>query len=746
MQGKGKRQSAAADRVHINNRLHCMLCVIPLWGLDNPALVQRTKTMYELASRCIRLFDRGVPAAPRRRFGSDVRWLTHFDPNRPIRRNVVAAPLARNRTVVTAALPLIMFLLGLGGCTSGTPGTDPPSSVAPAITTQPSNHAVTAGQTATFTVVATGTAPLSYQWQKNGTNITGATSAIYTTPATTTADSGSTFRVIVSNSAGSVTSNTATLTVNPAPLPSTVSVLTYHNDNARTGLNPNETILTTLNVNSATFGNIGTMPVDGLVDAEPLYVGNLTVGGKARNVVFVATEHDSVYAFDADTFSQLWHTRVLGTGESPSDDRGCVQIRPEIGITSTPVIDLNQGPNGTIFVVAMSKNGSSYFHRLHALDLTTGAEIGTPTTIQATFPGSGANSSNGQVAFDPKQYKERAALLLLNGVIYTTWASHCDFDPYTGWIMGYSESTLTQTSVLNVTPNGSRGAIWMSGGGPAADLSGNIYLLDANGTFDTNLDANDFPVSGDYGNAFLKLATGGAPPLKVADYFNMHDTVDQSNADWDFGSGGAVVLVDMSDGNGTTWHLAVGAGKDSRIYVVNRDSMGKFNATTDQVYQEVTNAFSCVAGATECVFSTPAFFNNTLYYGAVGDTLKALPFRNAKLVTPASSHSPATFGYPGTTPSISANGTSNGIVWAIEGCSSPSSCTGTLHAYDATDLSKELFNSNQNQPSGPSNQFSTNADCKFVTPVIANGKVYVGTGVNNSGTASGAVVVFGLLP
>ena len=592
------------------------------------------------------------------------------------------------------------------------------------------------GQTATFTVVAAGTPPLSYQWQKGTTNITGATSASYTTPATQQSDSGSTFRVVVTNSAGSITSNSATLTVNTGPPPSTVKVLTYHNDSSRTGLNPNETILNTANVNSTKFGKIGTILVDGLVDAEPLYVGSLNVGGAVRNVLFVATEHDSVYAFDADTFGQLWKKSVLGAGESPSDSRSCSQVTPEIGITSTPVIDLSAGPNGTIFVVAMSKSSSSYFHRLHALDLTTGSEIGTPTTIQATFPGTATGSSGGLVSFDPKQYKERAALLLLNGVIYTTWASHCDRPNYTGWVIGYNESTRQQVT-LNITPNGTtqgglEGGIWMAGGGPAADSSGNFYFLVGNGTFDTTLDANNFPINGDYGNAFLKLSTGGSPPLQVADYFTMHDTVSQSNADWDFGSGGAMLLMDVKDSNNVTRHLAVGAGKDSHIYVVDRDNMGKFNPTTNNVYQEVTNAFSCTPNFDECVFSTPAFFNNTLFYGAARDALKAFPFQNARLVTPASTQSANSFGYPGTTPSISANGTSNGIVWAMENGIS----TGTLHAYDATNLANELYNSNQ--ASGGRDQFSTNRNCKFVTPMIANGKVYVGT-------ATG-VVVFGLLP
>jgi len=504
---------------------------------------------------------------------------------------------------------------------------------------------------------------------------------------------------------------------------SVVNVLTVHNDIARTGQNLNETILTTSNVNSAGFGKLGTLSVDGLVDAEPLYVSTLTVAGSAHNVVFVVTEHDSAYAFDADTFSQLWKVSLLGSNETTSDNRGCTQVTPEIGITSTPVIDLSAGTHGAIFAVAMSKDsGGNYHQRLHALDITTGAELtGSPVTIQASFPGTGRNSSNGNVIFDPAQYKERAGLLLLNQEIYTSWASHCDDEPYTGWLIGYNESTLQQASVLNVTPNGAEGAIWMSGAGLAADTVGNIYFLDANGTFDDALDINSFPADGDFGNAFLKVSTGGNT-LTVADYFTMFNTDAESSADEDLGSGGAVVLPDLQDGAGNTWHLAVGAGKDQHIYVVNRDSMGKFNTTTDSaIYQEIDG------GLSGGVYSMPAYFNNTVYFGAVGDSLKAFSIANAKLGSSAASKSATSFGYPGASPSISANGTTNGIVWAVQNGS-----TGVLHAYDATNLATELYNSNQ----APNNrdQFSDN---KFITPMIANGKVYVGT--------PNSVVVFGLL-
>ena len=594
---------------------------------------------------------------------------------------------------------------------------------APLITQQPTNQTVTAGQTATFSVTATGTAPLSYQWQKGGSAITGATMATYTSAATTTSETGSQFSVVVSNAIGSKTSNSATLTVNPATT-ATTDVLTYHNDVGRTGQNLAETTLTTSNVTSAKFGKLGFYSVDGLVDAEPLYASNLAVPGNGtHNVLLVATEHDSVYAFDADSGATIWQFSVLGSGETTSDDRGCGQVTPEIGVTSTPVIDRTQGPNGAVYVVAMSKDGSGNYHqRMHALDLALGTELfGGPTEIQATYPGTGDSSNGTSVVFDPGNYKERAALLLLNGVIYTGWASHCDARPYTGWIMGYSETTLAQTSVLNVTPNGNEGAIWMAGAGLAADSSGNIYFLDANGDFDTNLNAGGFPSDGDYGNAFMKLSTSGGQ-LAVADYFEMDNGVAESNSDTDLGSGGAMVLPDLSDGSGNTWHLAVGAGKDGNLYVVNRDSMGKFSSSNNNIYQELSG------GLPGGVWAMPAYFNNTVYYGSVGNQIQAFTITNATLSTSATSQTANSFGYPGATPSVSANGTSNGIVWAVEN-NSPA----VLHAYNAANLN-ELYNSNQ--ASGGRDQFGSGN--KYITPMIVNGKVFVGT--------PNGVAVFGLLP
>jgi hypothetical protein len=568
-----------------------------------------------------------------------------------------------------------------------------------------------------------GTTPFSYQWQNGATAITGATSSSYTTPATTTADSGSQYSVVVSNAIATVTSNAATLTVNAA-VAATTDVLTYHNDIARTGQNLTESTLTTSNVNSSTFGKLGFYAVDGLVDAEPLYASNLAVPNNGtHNVLIAATEHDSVYAFDADSGASLWQVTMLKTGETTSDDRGCGQVTPEIGVTSTPVIDRTSGPNGAVYVVAMSKDASGDYHqRLHALDLALGTELfGGPTEVQATYPGTGDNSSNGKVVFDPGQYEERSALLLLNGVIYTGWTSHCDARPYTGWIMGYSESTLAQTTVLNVTPNGNEGSIWMAGAGLAADTSGNIYFLDANGVFDTTLNSGGFPSQGDYGNAFMKLSTSGNQ-LAVADYFEMDNGPAESDSDTDLGSGGTIVLPDLIDGSGNTWHLAVGAGKDSNLYLVNRDSMGKFSPNNNNIYQELSGA---LPGG---VFAMPAYFNNTIYYGSVGSPIQAFTITNAKLSTSATAQTANTFGYPGATPSISANGSSSGIVWAVENTS-----PAVLHAYNATNLS-EIYNSNQ--ASNGRDQFGNGN--KFITPTIVNGKVFVGTPTG--------VAVFGLLP
>lgn len=489
-----------------------------------------------------------------------------------------------------------------------------------------------------------------------------------------------------------------------------VDITTWHDDVARDGLNPNETTLTPQNVNSSQFGLIRMLPADGKVDGQPLLLSGVTIGGAQHNVVYVVTENDSVYAYDADTGAQLWKTSVLGAGETPSGDFGCGQITPQIGITSTPVIDRSAGANGTIFVVGMTLDSSGNYHqRLHALDATTGAEqAGSPAEIKATYPGTGQNSSGGNVVFDPKQYAERAALLLLNGNIYMGWTSHCDGLPYTGWLMAYSETTLQQTAVLNLTPNGSQGSIWMAGAGPAADSSGNIYFLDANGTFDTTLNASGMPSSSDLGNAFLKVSTANGG-LAVADYFEEYNGVSLSANDLDLGSGGMLVLPNMQDGSGNTVQLAIGAGKDGKIFLVNRDSMGKFNANSNAVYQEVD-------GAIQGSWSKPAYFNGTVYYGGWGDDVMAFPITSGKLATAPTAKTANSFPYPGPSPVVSANGTSNGIVWVVANTN-----PAVLYAYNAATLS-ELYDSSQ---AGTRDQFG-NGD-KFISPLVVNGKAFVGT-------------------
>jgi len=588
---------------------------------------------------------------------------------------------------------------------------------APAVTMQPADQSVTVGQTATFAVTATGTSPLTYQWQEGGMAIAGSTASSYTTPAATLADSGGKFSVVISNSAGSTASNSATLTVLAAA--AGTDVTTYKYDLSRSGLNPTESTLTLANVAAASFGLLRSLSVDGRVDAQPLYLSQFSIAGAAHNVVFAATEHDSVYAFDADSGAMLWHVSLLPAGESTSGAQGCNQITPEIGITSTPVIDRGAGAHGAIYVVAMSIDAKSNYHqRLHALDLTSGAELlGGPTEIAAQYPTSGGSNS-----FNPGQHAERAALLLANGTIYTSWTSHCDGQPYSGWIIAFAENSLAVSGVLNVAANSSAGpAIWMSGGGPAADAAGNIYLLTANGAFETTMDANGFPSLKDYGNSFLKIS-GAAAGLNVLDYFAMSNEVAESNADEDLGSGGEMLLPDLTDAGNTVRHLVIGAGKDGNIYVVDRDSMGKFSPAGNNIFQMLNGV---LPGG---IWSTPAYFNGSVYYGDVSGTLKAFTLASAKLQATPQSQSATQFTFPGTAPSVSANGTANGIVWAHENAN-----TAVLHAYDAANLAHEIYNSNQ----AAANRDHFGAGNKYITPTVADGKVMVGT--------TNSVAVFGLL-
>jgi len=411
----------------------------------------------------------------------------------------------------------------------------------------------------------------------------------------------------------------------------------------------------------------------------------------------------------------LAQASMLATGETASTfaTGSCHQVFPKVGITATPVIDRSAGPNGTLFLIAMSQDASgNNFHRVHALDLITLVDRFTPVTIQATAAGSGGNSAGGVLTFDPKQYKERSALLLSGGQLYTSWASNCDIDPYNSWIMAFSESTLARTQVINLTPNGSRGAIW-NAGGVLADSAGALYVLLGNGSYDANQD---------YGNAAVKLTTTGSA-LTVADYFTPTNTVAESASDLDFGSGSPMLLPDQTDASGIAHQLMFAAGKDGIAFLLDRTNLGKFNASVNQVYQQIPGALS---GG---LYSAPAYFNGSLYVSGNGTPLYAYTLSNAMLSSAPSSQSAQVYSYPGTSPAVSANGTTNGIVWTVQ---SATSAAAVLHAYNPTNLAVEYYNSTQ---MAARDGFGNGN--KFITPVIANGKVFVDT--------PAGVAVFGLL-
>jgi uncharacterized repeat protein (TIGR03806 family) len=539
----------------------------------------------------------------------------------------------------------------------------------------------------------------------------------------------------------SQTFKTALANTAPVQLP----MLTYHNDNTRQGVNTNETILNLANVSSGSFGKMFSHSVDGYVYAQPLIVPNVSIPGKGvHNVVYVVTEHDTLYAFDADdnngaNASPLWQVSFLnpaaGVTSVPGGDVGTSDIVPEIGITATPVID---PATGTIYLEAKTKEVSggvtSYVHRLHALDIATGAErtsgavANSPVIINATgYPGTGTpgysdNDGAGHVVFNTLREHSRPALTLLNGVLYLGFASHGDNQPYHGWLFAYDAQTLAQLSVYNTTPNGGLGGFWQGGGGATVDAAGNLYYETGNGTFDAtgatfNQTNNNFAMS------VLKFSTTNGI-LKLVDYFAPHDAVALSGGDVDLGSGASIVLPD-SVGTAAHPHLLAAAGKDGRIYLIDRDNMGRFNSANDsQIVQVVPNAF---AGGQNGSYMTPVFFNNTLYYIGMNDRLKAFSMTPGKIsTTPVVTAT--VFGDKGSSsPSLSANGTNNAILWAMESDAYASSGPGILHAYNATNVAQELYNSSQNlardNPGGA---------VKFTVPTIVNGKVYVGSQFNLS--------------
>jgi hypothetical protein len=537
-------------------------------------------------------------------------------------------------------------------------------------------------------------------------------------------------------------------------------VLTYHNNLSRDGTNTQEFALTTSIVNTSTFGKLFSCTVDGAIYTQPLWIPNLTVAGAKHSLIVVATQHNGLYAFDADTApcTILWHANLIdsahgGTaGETsvPSSGTGALvgsgygDIAPEVGVTGTPVIDPT---TNTLYVVSKSVNTiTQFFQRLHALDLTTGNERVTPKSIDSSIsvPGTGAGSVNGQVTFDPRNENQRPGLVLSNGVVYVAWASHEDHDPYHGWVIGFSASTLAPITngVFNSTPNVvgtlsySRGGVWMGGGAPAVDSTGNLYLITGNGTFDANAGGSN------YGDSVVKLSTKSG--LAVADYFTPLDQASLDANDTDFGSGAATVLVDQP--TAPVPHLVIGGGKQGNLFLLNRENLGKFNSSTNNVVETVNLGNS--------IFATPVFWQNNFYVAGVGN-LKQFVFNpsTGQFNGAPSSQSSTSYGFPGATPSLSSSGTTNAIIWALENtlyCTpqSPGCSSTVLHAYDATNLATELWNSSQ----AVGNRDHAGNAVKFTVPTVANGKVYVGTRGNNTGgadsssTVPGELEVYGLLP
>lgn len=539
-------------------------------------------------------------------------------------------------------------------------------------------------------------------------------------------------------------------------------VYTYHNDLARDGANAQEYALTPANVNSASFGKLFSCSVDGAIYTQPLWVANLTVSGTTHNVVFVGTQHDSLFAFDADASpcTKLWSVSLIdgahgGTGnESPVPSSGSSalvgngdgDLTPEVGITGTPVIH----PTHSILYViskSMSPGGTMFYQRLHAIDLATGTEKpGSPVAIAATFPGSSGGGVS--VLFDPRNENQRAALALVNGTVYAAWGSHEDKGPFSGWLLGYQYDgmSLVGSSTLNAAPDSGEAGIWMSGAAPAADASGNLYVLTGNGAFDAG---NTASPNRDYGDSFLQLSAA----LRVLQYFAPTDQLSDQSYNNDFGSGGATVLATLPPGSPVT-HLAIAGGKDGNLYLLNLDSLGGLG--DQHAWQELSvgTEGDLNADTPGVIFCAPALWNGHVYLGGALQPLAAFTFNTttAKLSASGTASAPAGgYGYPGTTPSVSAMGTTNGIVWALDNSlyctpASPGCGPAVLHAYDANNLSTELWNSSMSAADTAGNAV------KFVVPTIANGKVYVATRGNNTGGAlgststAGELDVYGLKP
>jgi hypothetical protein len=623
-----------------------------------------------------------------------------------------------------------------GGSVSSNPATltvTAAGSISVSISPKRAAVAMTA-QTQQFTATLSGdTQNLGVTWSVDGTGGGNATvgsissNGLYAPPS-----SGGVHTVTAASVADTAQSASAMIAVTDLP-----GIFTYHNNLARDGTNTQEYGLAPSNLNTATFGKLFSCSTDGQVYTQPLWVPNLSINGTTHNVVFVGTQHDSVHAFDADASPcvQIWQANLLdvahgaSAGETavPTGDvgSGSQDIQPEIGVTGTPVID---PASKTIYVVSKSEGPAGNFHqRLHALDLTTGNErFGGPVVISASVSGNGDGSTTGNLPFNPQTQNQRCALALVNGVVYIAWASHEDADPYHGWVIGYDAATLAQTAIFNATANGSRAGIWMSGGAPAADTTGNLFLGTGNGTFDATSATSP---NNDFGDSILKTS----PTLAVMDWFTPFNQSTLESNDLDLGSGGILLLPEQASG---PVHLLVTGGKEGKLYLLNRDGLGNFCTSCTTIDTNVVQSLA----ATNAIFGTPAFWQNGLYVGGVSDKLNLFSFdpSTGKLNPTPASQSTLTYGFPGTSPSISSQGSLNGIVWAVDSSQfgAPKNAGGpaVLHAYDATNLASELWNSSQ----APNNSDQAGTAVKFTVPTVANGKVYVGT--------QSTIEVYGLQP
>ncbi len=637
----------------------------------------------------------------------------------------------RNQSYV-ALFPCLLATLLLAGCGGSSYGGGG-STVTVAVSPKQTAVVITS-QTQQFTATVTG-ASGGVNWAVDGTAGGSATvgtisaTGLYTPPAT-----AGTHTVVATGTTDSTKSATAKIAVTDL-----AGVFTYHNDLARDGANTQELALTPASVSTTTFGKRFSCAVDGASYTQPMWVPNLSIGGAVHNVIFVATQHDSVYAFDADVSPcvTLWQAQLLqsshgGTsGETPvlwtAVGNNFGDIQPEIGVTGTPVID---PATSTLYVVSKSEDLTNAFHqRLHALDLTTGNEKFTgPKTISASVPGMGDTNcpSTGTISFDPKTQHQRPALALSNGVVYVGWASHEDALPYHGWLIGYNAGTLARVSVFNSSPNGCLSGIWMAGGAPAFDSAGNLYVTTGNGTFDGN--SGSAP-NNDFGDSALKLSSS----LTLADWFTPFNQDSLNSSDLDLGSSGVVVLPDQTS---SPTHLLLVAGKQGHVYLLNRDAMGSFCSVCTLATQDTNTVQNF---AVSPIWGTPAFWQNRMFYGGTGDHLTAYDFTAGKFATSPSSASAATFQFPGPSPSVSSQGSSGGVVWVIDAGAygiptTPPAGPAVLHAYDATNLGTELWNSSQ----AASNRDQAGNAVKFSVPTVANGKVYLGTRTE--------IEVYGLLP